>query len=446
MADFKGNSSCTSMARALDAEAVLKRCTKLAPTTFASIKAETMRQQQTLGHVIVRAPSNTLVLSLAQGLFTAALAIDLTLTGLTGYALAPAKSLATFPFATITVAGAVTTMWASSLIERLGRRIGFALGAAICAVGGLISVWSVMHGNFWLFCLGTAAVGIFQSFAQFYALAAADSVPTARKARAVSSVMAGGVIAAVIGPALAAWSKSLLPTLFAGSYLMVALLGTASAVLIGTAFRNRDPVDTVAIHTEETARDLRTVFAQPISRAALANNVIGGSVMMFVMTAAPIAAVANHHTIDDGAGIIQWHLVGMYAPSLFAGRLIDRFGMPIVLFSGMALSAACALVALGSTSLPAFYVSLLCLGVGWNFMYVGGTTLLASSYRPHERARVQGMANLVRYGCTAFATLAAGPLLQTVGWSIMNLLMLPPLLAAAVMTCAWVRSGKGLVP
>jgi hypothetical protein len=143
---------------------------------------------------------------------------------------------------------------------------------------------------------------------------------------------------------------------------MVALLGTASAVLIGTAFRNRDSVDGVAIHTEETARDLRTVFAQPISRAALANNVIGGSVMMFVMTAAPIAAVANHHTIDDGAGIIQWHLVGMYAPSLFAGRLIDRFGMPIVLFSGMALSAACALVALGSTSLWAFYVSLLCLG------------------------------------------------------------------------------------
>lgn len=385
---------------------------------------------------------NTAVLSVAQGLFTAALAIDLTLTGLTGYELAPDKSLATLPFATITVAGALTTLWASRLIERLGRRRAFTLGATICAFGGFLSVWAIIHSHFWLFCLGTAAVGVFQSFAQFYALAAADSVPTARKARAVSSVMAGGVIAAVLGPALAAWSKNLYPTLFAGSYLMVALLGVASAILIATAFREIVPIETAPVSPEHPVRDLRTVFAQPISQAALANNVIGGVIMMFVMTAAPLAAVAHHHTIDDGASIIQWHLVGMYGPSLFAGRLIDRFGMPAVLFSGMALTGACAAVAVGSSSLPAFYVALLCLGVGWNFMYVGGTTLLASSYRPHERARVQGTATLIRYGFTAVATLAAGPVLQSVGWSVLNLLMLPPLLLAAFMTWSWMRSGR----
>jgi MFS family permease len=264
--------------------------------------------------------------------------------------------------------------------------------------------------------LGTAAVGVFQSFAQFYALAAADSVSTEHKARAVSSVMAGGVIAAVLGPALAAWSKTLLPKLFAGSYLMVALLGAASALLIGVAFRDRDPVDAIKAIPDGPARDLRTVFSQPISRAALANNVIGGGVMMFVMTAAPLTAVLNHHSIDDGAGVIQWHLVGMYAPSLFAGRLIDRFGMAPVLFSGMLLTTACVLVASVSSSLIAFYIALLCLGVGWNLMYVGGTTLLASSYQPHERARVQGTATLIRYGFSAIATLAAGPVLEAVGW------------------------------
>lgn len=385
---------------------------------------------------------NTMVLSVAQGLFTAALAVDLTLTGLTGYELAPDKSLATLPFATITVAGAVTTVWASRVIERVGRRAAFSFGAAICAVGGLTSVWAIFHAAFWMFCLGTAAVGVFQSFAQFYALAAADSVPTARKARAVSSVMAGGVIAALLGPVIAAWSKNLFPTLFAGSYLMVAVLGTASALLTGLAFRNVDPAAAVPVSPEHPVRDLRTVFAQPVSQAALANNVLGGVVMMFVMTAAPLAAVANHHSIDDGASIIQWHLVGMYGPSLFAGRLIDRFGMPAVLFAGMVLSAACALIAIGSTSLFGFYAALLCLGVGWNFMYVGGTTLLASSYRPHERARVQGTATLIRYAFTAVATLAAGPVLHSVGWSALNLMTLPPLLIAAVMTWTWVRSGQ----
>lgn len=382
--------------------------------------------------------SNTAVLSLAQGFFTAAIAVDLTLTGLTGYELAPSKSLATLPFATITVAGALTTLMAANVMERLGRRAAFSLGGCICTAGGFVSVWAVLHQAFWLFCLGTAAVGIFQSFAQFYPLAAADSVPIERKARAVSSVMAGGVIAALLGPALASWSKNLLPELFAGSYLMVALLGAASTLLLWGAYRDNVPTDTIVI--AEPTRSLRNIFAQPISRAALASNVIGSGVMMFVMTAAPLAAVASRHTIDDGASIMQWHLVGMYAPSLFAGRLIGRLGIPAILFAGISLSALCVFVAIESNSLQGFYLALLCLGVGWNFMYVGGTTLLAASYRPHERARVQGIATLVRYGATAIAALAAGPALEIVGWENLNLLTLPLLFIAAAMTLTWVKS------
>lgn len=388
--------------------------------------------------------ANVWVLSVAQGLFTAAIAIDLTLTGLTGYQLAPDKSLATLPFALITVAGAVVTLLASYLMQRIGRRWGFALGALTCAVGGLVSTWAVLNDNFWLFCLGTAAVGVFQAFAQYYRLAAADSVPQAEKARAISLVLGGGVVAAVLGPALAGWSKDMFPIPFAGSYLMVFVLGLVSAVLLAVAYTDMEINEASHAADDLPARPLATVFIQPISMAAIANNVIGGMVMMILMTAAPLAVVACRHSIDDGASVIQWHLVGMYAPSLFAGYFIQRFGMPMMLFSGMALTLACSLVAMVSTSLVAFYVALLSLGVGWNFMFVGGSTLLASSYRPSERPKVQGWAEMIRYVFTAAGALAAGPVLERFGWEDLNAFVIPLVLVAAVMTFVWVKSEKAV--
>lgn len=385
--------------------------------------------------------SNAIVLSIAQGLYTAAVAIDLTLTGLTGYQLAPDKALATLPFALITVGSAIATLFASLLMQRVGRRWGFVIGAATGALGGLISVSAILHNDFWLFCLGTAAVGIFQAFAQYYRLAAADSVAPQNKAKVISMVLAGGVIAAILGPALAAWSKNLFSTLFAGSYLMVFFLGVASMIVLACGYRD---VEAEKISAQEAAavRKLTTVFRQPISLAALANNVIGGVVMMFVMTAAPLAAVANHHSIDDGASIIQWHLVGMYAPSFVAGYLIKRYGMPSVLITGILLSAACTIIASSSSSLPAFYVALLCLGIGWNFMFVGGTALLASSHRPAERAKVQGVAELIRNVFTAAAALVAGPILERFGWVFLNLVNVPFLIVAAVLTFSWVRAQR----
>jgi MFS family permease len=384
------------------------------------------------------------VLAACQGLYTAAVSIDLTLTALTGHMLAPDKSLATLPFALITVAGAVVTWFASLLMQRIGRRGGFALGALAGTAGGLVSVWAVFHDDFWVFCAGTALVGVYQAFAQFYRLAAADGVAAADKSRAVSTVLAGGVIAAIAGPALAAWSKDLFPpALFAGAYLMVAVLGAVSVVLILAFYRDTQaraaagaPVDTRA------PRPLKEIARQPVFIAALANNVVGSVSMMFVMTAAPLAAVACNHSIDDGAGIMQWHLVGMYAPALFAGALIQRWGLPRVVSLGMALNVVCSVVAMNSTSLPAFYAALFCLGVGWNFMFVGGTTLLAQSYRPQERGRAQGAAEVLRNVFTAFATLAAGPALDRFGWAPLNAAMLPVVLLAAAMTFVWVRSAR----
>ena len=393
----------------------------------------------------LRGLRNARILAVCQGLYIAAISIDLTLTALTGQMLAPHPALATLPFALITVAGAAVTWYASLLMQRIGRRAGFILGSLAGAAGGLISVAAVFASDFWLFCLGTALVGVFQAFAQYYRLAAADAVPAEAKSRAISVVLTGGVIAAIAGPALAAWAKDIFPAaIFSGAYLMVALLGAASALLL-LAYRDQEADDSQPADTQAAglpARPLGEVMRQPIFVAALANNVVGSVSMMFVMTAAPLAAVACQHSIADGASIMQWHLIGMYAPAFFAGALINRLGLPRVLGMGMALNAACSLIAMQSTSLTAFHAALFCLGVGWNFMFVGGTTLLAQSYRPAERARVQGAAEMLRYATTALATLAAGPALARMGWEALNAAMLPIVGLASVMTGWWALSRR----
>ncbi len=389
---------------------------------------------------------NARVLALCQALYTSSVSIDLTLTGLVGYTLADDKALATLPFSLITVAAALTTIFASFLMARIGRRAGFALGAAVGAAGGAISVHAIFAHSFWLFCCGTATVGVFQAFAQYYRLAAADAVDTQSKSRAISTVLTGGVVAAVLGPALAAWSRDwLAPVTFAGSYALVTLLGLASMALVLVGYRNAAPAAeprAPAQADEGRARPLAQIVTQPIFMAALANNAIGYMVMMFVMTATPIAAVACGHTIGDGARIIQWHLVGMFAPSFFAARLIARFGVLRVIGAGIALSAACGAIALTATDLPYFYAALACLGVGWNFMFVGGTTLLSQAYRANERAKTQATSEFTTFACTALASLTAGQLLARFGWAVVNAAIFPALAVAACATLvyAWSRS------
>lgn len=395
---------------------------------------------------------NARILALCQALYTSSVSIDLTLTGLVGYTLADDKALATLPFSLITVAAALTTIFASFLMARIGRRAGFALGAAVGAAGGAISVHAIFIHSFWLFCCGTATVGVFQAFAQYYRLAAADAVETHAKSRAISTVLTGGVVAAVLGPALAAWSRDwLAPVTFAGSYALVTLLGLASMALVLAGYRNAGPAAAAnasagapakAGASEPGARPLLRIVRQPIFMAALANNAIGYMVMMFVMTATPIAAVACGHTIGDGARIIEWHLVGMYAPSFFTARLIARFGVLRIVGAGIVLSAACGAIALSSTDLPHFYAALACLGVGWNFMFVGGTTLLAQSYRPSERAKTQATSEFTTFACTALASLTAGQLLARFGWSAVSASILPALAVAAGVTLvyAWSRA------
>jgi MFS family permease len=386
------------------------------------------------------------VLAVCQALYTSSVSIDLTLTGLVGYNLTTDKAFATLPFSLITVAAALTTILASFLMARIGRRAGFLLGAGVGALGGSISVWAIFHHRFWAFCAGTATVGVFQAYAQYYRLAAADAVAVPAKSRAISSVLTGGVVAAVLGPLLAAWSKDwLAPVAFAGSYALVTVLGLVSMALLALAYRDTAPsthANSAAAFAENAPRPLGQIVRQPIFIAALANNAIGYAVMMFVMTATPIAAVACGHTIGDGAQIIQWHLVGMFAPSLFSARLIQRFGVLRVIGCGIVLSALCGVFALRSTDLPHFYAALACLGVGWNFMFVGGTTLLTQSYRPAERAKTQATSEFTTFACSALGSLFAGQLLAHFGWAAINAAIFPLLALAAVATLgyAWSRS------
>ncbi|HUN53083.1 MAG TPA: MFS transporter [Candidatus Sulfotelmatobacter sp.] len=387
---------------------------------------------------------NALVLAICQALYTSSISVDLTLTGLVGYSLAADKALATLPFSLITIAAATTTVFAAFLMSHVGRRRAFMLGAGVGAMGGLISVWSILHQSFWGFCCGTATVGVFQAFAGYYRLAAADAVGLADKSRAISTVMTGGVIAAVAGPAIAAWSKDLLsPVLFAGSYLVVTVFGLVSILLLAFLFRDSAPVPAAGSAVASPApRPLGRIVRQPIFIAALANNVVGYAVMMFIMTATPIAAVACHHTIDDGANIIQWHLVGMFAPAFVTGRLIDRYGAAPILLAGVLLSAACTGIALAATGLLNFYLALLALGIGWNFMYVGGTSLLTRSYTPTERAKTQATSEFSTFGATALASLCAGQLLTRYGWAAINTAILPLLAFAAGMTLWWLLAER----
>lgn len=386
------------------------------------------------------------VLAACQALYTAALSVDLTLTGLVGYMLASDKGYATLPFSLITVASAITTIFASMLIQRFGQRLGFALGALFGTVGGLVSVMAIYEKHFAMFCAGTACVGVFQAFARYYRLAAADVVPVEDKPRAISVVLTGGVLAAVIGPALAAGSKDwLAPVTFAGSYLVVTILSGISLLLL-VGFLRDLPVHAAGGAAggaaELPARPLGEIMRQPIYVAALANNLIGFMVMMFVMTATPIAAVACGHSIDDGAHIIEWHLVGMYAPSFFSGHLVKRWGVVPVLLLGIGMSALCGVLALMSTSLAYFYAALAFLGVGWNFMFVGGTTLLTMSYRPAERARAQAANEFITFAGTALASLFAGQLLARFGWATINQATFPLLTIAALATVWYAVDAK----
>jgi MFS family permease len=372
------------------------------------------------------------LLAICQACYLSASSIGVASSGLVGTELAPSLLLATLPYSLIATTNAAVTVPASFLMARLGRRAGFVLGALIGGLGGVVSAWAIFERDFLLFCLGNALWGAFQATAQYYRFAAADAAAPAFRSRAVSYVLAGGVAAALIGPEIATRSKDLFaPVLFAGSFLAISVL--AICTILTLAFLDI-PVPSRAERAQAGGRPFGEIARQPIFIAAVANGVIGYAIMSFVMTASPIAAVGCGLTSGDAAGIIRFHLIGMYVPAFFTGALIARYGTTRIALTGTVLLLLCGIVALSGTSKPHFWLALALLGFGWNFMFVAGTTMLTQAYRPEERAKVQGLNEFLIAGSSALGSLASAGVYGGFGWDGLNLAVMPFLLLCAAIT------------
>jgi predicted MFS family arabinose efflux permease len=301
-------------------------------------------------------------------------------------------------------------------------------GALLGTVGGLIAAWGIYSGSLVLLSLGTLLVGANQGFAQFYRFAASEVSDDTFRPRAIALVLAGGVVAAVLGPALGKLGAPLLEPLYTGSFLLSAAASLVAAVLLtGLQVPRAETA-----HGEVDPRPLLVIMRQPRYAVALFAAATGSGVMVLAMTATPLAMVEQHHGLADAASVIQAHVLGMFLPSFFTGSLIARFGVFRIMLAGAALLAGHIALSLSGTGVGSFASALFVLGVGWNFLYIGGTTLLTTTYRPAERGSAQAANDLMVYIVGLLASLSAGALLAEAGWRTMNLLLLPWLLIAVV--------------
>lgn len=355
---------------------------------------------------------------------------------LVGHALAEDKALATLPLALQMTASLAVIVPASFLMARIGRRGGFLLGAASAMGGAALAAHSILTGSFALFCVAAAFIGAFTGIGNYFRFAAVDASSSEYRARAIAYVLAGGVVAALIGPNLGHWGEALLAgPAFAGAYL--ALVGLYALIfLLLTRLDIPRPQAFDASHGRPLARILR----QPAVTVAVLCGALGYAVMALIMTATPLAMHGHLHSYHDTAFVIEWHVLGMFAPSFVTGRLIQRFGVWTIMLTGALLITACVAVNLTGSSVSHFWAALFLLGVGWNFLFIGATTLLTTGYRPAEQAKVQAANDFLVFGLSTLAVLSAGFVQHHFGWRMVNLGVIPGILVI-VGALAWLRYG-----
>lgn len=355
-----------------------------------------------------------MILSLCVALSASAMSLIFTVAAVIGFSLASDKSLSTLPVACMMIAMMAMTAPSAVVMAKMGRRFGFWMGAGIAMAGAISGMGAVTYGNFGLLCVACACIGAGNAVAMQYRFAAAEAAPAEFRARAISYTMLGGLASAFIGPNLASFARDWFDTVpFLGSF--VALIGLQFLLMIAIG-QLRLP-DMRGHKHPEPARPLATVIGQPAVIVAIIAGALGYAVMSFVMTATPLAILDCNYAFGDAAFIIQWHVVGMYAPGFFTGNLIRRFGALKVIQAGAILNFACLAVGLSGQDLMGnFWVSLVLLGVGWNFMFVGATTFLTENYRPSEQARVQAVNEFCVFGTVAIASLSAGTIYAGSGW------------------------------
>ncbi len=371
-----------------------------------------------------RARSNVVRLAAAQALTGANSAVIFATGSIVGATLAPDISFATVPLSIYVVGLAAGTLPTGAISRRYGRRVAFIIGTGCGVATGLLAAFAILHGSFALFCGATFLGGLYGAVSQSYRFAAADGASAEYRPKAVTWVMAGGVFAGVLGPQLVQWTMEIWPPyLFAFSFVMQAMVAVvAMAVLAGIDAPRPAPSD---LHG---GRPLFRIVRQPRFIAAALCGAIAYPMMNLVMTSAPLAMKMCGLSVSDSDFGIQWHIVAMYGPSFFTGLLIARFGAPRMVALGLLLEASAATIGLTGITAMHFWATLMVLGVGWNFSFVGASALVLETHRPQERNKVQAFNDFLVFGMMAVGSFSSGQLLANFGWSAVNLVVYPPVL------------------
>ena len=375
---------------------------------------------------------NLWLLAICQGLFLTNNVTFIAINGLVGLSLAPLGWMATLPVMGYVVGGALSTGIVAHTQKRFGRKTSFQLGLAVAVLSALLCCYAAYTRNFWLLVAATVIAGYYNANAQLYRFAAAELADPSFREKAVSLVMAGGLLGAIAGPNLAAGTRTLTDVPFAGAYL--ALAGVALLAMALLAFIHFPPAPVQ--QTASGGRPLREIMRQPVFIVAAAAGALGYGVMNLLMAATPIAMQVCGLPFSDAATVLQWHVIGMFAPGFFTGHLIKRFGTLPIMATGLALNVVCVLVALSGVEFQQFLIALFLLGLGWNFLFTASTTLALTAYRPEERDKAQGALNFCVFAVLALSSLASGVLVTTQGWILLNLGSLLPL-AVTGMALGW---------
>lgn len=374
------------------------------------------------------------LLAICQGLFLTNNVTFIAINGLVGLSLAPLGWMATLPVMGYVVGGALSTGLVAKTQHRFGRKVSFQMGLLVALASALLCAYAAISRNFWLLCTATVVAGYYNANANLYRFAAAELTTLAWREKAVSLVMAGGLLGAVLGPNLASQTRTLTSVPFAGAYL--ALAGVALLAMLVLAF-----IDFPSPPVKKSAnggRPLAEIMRQPVFIVAAATGALGYGVMNLLMAATPLAMQQCSLPFSDVALVLEWHVIGMFAPGFFTGHLIKRFGTLPIMGVGVVLNALCILVALSGVDLQQFLIALFLLGVGWNFLFTGSTTLSLQTYSPEEKDRAQGALNFFVFATLAFSSLASGVLVTTRGWQLLNVgSLLPVALTAA--SLVWLR-------
>ena len=388
-----------------------------------------------------KARKNAAVLAVAQALYGAVTTALVVTAGLAGSQLATDPSLATLPISMMIVGTATTTFPISLLMKRVGRRTGFVGCALAGTCGGLLGAYALFERSFVLFLAGAFLIGIYQASASYYRFAAADLASPAFRPKAISWVMTGGIAAALFGTLLVMGTVDLLaPVTFAGTWAAMAGLALIAAViLLAVDIPYKEDIAT------PTGRPLRVIARQPRYIVAALTGMLSYGIMMLVMTATPVAMLGCGFSVQDSSWVIQWHALAMFVPSFFTGSLITRFGAARISAIGMVLLVGAAISGLMGIRFENFAVGLVLLGLGWNFGFIGGTTLLTTTYEPAERNKAQGLNDFLVFGTTALTSLSAGKLLAWFGWSAVNYAVFP-MVALGLVMIVWLALQKRAQP